>query len=379
MLFIVSDDDDIRQEEGPGEEGDSEDSFQDFGSPEDLDDIFADIPDDEGGSPAQTPEDVGRQEDDLFGPEEDDEDALDLTDVVEDFQAEGGQEADAGEEMAQEPEEPEGGEEDEEDEPEEEGLGFDLDDVDTDAVTDAASQEDEDWGEEAGEDEEGGPTLDTGAVKAQLKSAKAQKKVDLDLEDAPFLEDEEEEELPAAAVLKEEPEVGTAIEQARELPAWLKSKKLMIPLSLLLLLLLLIPAKMIFFPGVELFPKEKASLQETGDLKESELEPKKIEKQEITIRFKPFWVEKQTEDGKVRFLQCKFSFTTLNPQMELEVKHKDIIIRDAIYYYLRNKELEFLVDSKNLSALKTDLLTVMNQYLGSDQIDNLLIEEYLVR
>ena len=56
-----------------------------------------------------------------------------------------------------------------------------------------------------------------------------------------------------------------------------------------------------------------------------------------------------------------------------------IVVRDAVYYYLKNKSMEFLTDKKNTETLKKDVLSVINQFIGAQPLDNLLIEEYLVK
>ncbi|NMC49119.1 MAG: flagellar basal body protein FliL, partial [Desulfovibrio sp.] len=44
-----------------------------------------------------------------------------------------------------------------------------------------------------------------------------------------------------------------------------------------------------------------------------------------------------------------------------------------------NKQLIYLDDKKNADALKQDLMSVMNQFLGDEQLQNLFIEEYVVK
>lgn len=61
------------------------------------------------------------------------------------------------------------------------------------------------------------------------------------------------------------------------------------------------------------------------------------------------------------------------------MRQKTTILRDAIYYYLRNKDLTYLSDKNNVEALKQDLLSVMNQYLSQDRLDDVLIDQYLVK
>ena len=43
------------------------------------------------------------------------------------------------------------------------------------------------------------------------------------------------------------------------------------------------------------------------------------------------------------------------------------------------RDMEFLTDKKNTETLKKDVLSVINQFIGAQPLDNLLIEEYLVK
>jgi flagellar FliL protein len=84
-------------------------------------------------------------------------------------------------------------------------------------------------------------------------------------------------------------------------------------------------------------------------------------------------------DRKVRFLHCRFALVTADPAAGREIDLKRLVLRDALYYYLKNKNYDFLAETKNMEALKKDLLSVVNKFLGADQIDTILIEEYLVK
>ena len=78
-------------------------------------------------------------------------------------------------------------------------------------------------------------------------------------------------------------------------------------------------------------------------------------------------------------MSIRFSAATTEHAAELEFKRNRIVVRDAVYYYLKNKSLEFLTDKNNTEALKKDVLSVINQFIGAQPLDNLLIEEYLVK
>jgi flagellar FliL protein len=81
----------------------------------------------------------------------------------------------------------------------------------------------------------------------------------------------------------------------------------------------------------------------------------------------------------VRFLVCKFAAVTTNEELSAELEQKNTILRDAIFYYLKNKDLTYLSDKENVETLKTDILSVINQYLSVARLETLLIEKYMVK
>ncbi|WP_027180439.1 flagellar basal body-associated FliL family protein [Maridesulfovibrio bastinii] len=222
-------------------------------------------------------------------------------------------------------------------------------------------------------------TEESGGSASQGRAAQ---KVDLDLDDAPFLEDEdEEEELP-----EEEPE---DIPSLGESPQKKKSKTMLfvfIGIGVIILLLSAIAVKVFIFDS----PEEKpAPPPQEAPLEEETPPPPPVEKQApppppeepgITlIRMKPFWIDHKDKKGAIRFLVARFSLTTTDELVVAEYARKKVTIRDAVYYYMKNKDLNFLSDKKNGEALKKDLLMVINQYIAAGQFDEILFEEYLVR
>ena len=209
---------------------------------------------------------------------------------------------------------------------------------------------------------------------------KALQKVDLDLDDAPFLEDEPEETPPPA---EESGPGDAAVEQA---PAKPKSKKklfLLIGLVVLLLgggaaayfLLLKKPAAPPPPPPVEAPHEEELPPPPPPPPPPEPPAPKP----EIVLTMDPFLVELTDKAGRSRFLSIRFSAATTEHAAELEFKRNRIVVRDAVYYYLKNKSLEFLTDKNNAEALKKDVLSVINQFIGPQALDNLIIEDYLVK
>jgi len=209
--------------------------------------------------------------------------------------------------------------------------------------------------------------LDTDELTSDLP--KESQKVELDLEDAPFLEEEEDEEEEE----EEEEEPEGLEEPKRERGPWFRNLKIVLPAGGLLLALLVILG-ILFWPTAEPPPEPEPEMAQ--EMQEPEVvEP---EEQEFLVSMEPFWVEQQEENGRIRFLVCKFTAVTTSEKLSYEITQKTTMLRDAIFYYLKNKDLTFLSDEENVEALKADILSVINQYLTL-RLENLLIEQYLVK
>ena len=228
-------------------------------------------------------------------------------------------------------------------------------------------------------------SLDT-QVKAKLDDSelsddlpKALQKVDLDLDDAPFLEDEEEAPAAPEASAEPFPEEVPAEEQK-------PSRKKFIFIGAAALVLLLGGAAAFFLlrkpaaPPVETPPvAPEAEPAVPPPAPPPVLEPPKPPQQELVMPMAPFLVEMTDATGRTRFLNLRFTAVTTDPAVRLEFMRNTIVVRDAVYYYLKNKSMEFLTDKKNTETLKKDVLSVINQFIGAQPLDNLLIEEYLVK
>ncbi len=221
-------------------------------------------------------------------------------------------------------------------------------------------------------DEQEKAAIDTGKITAP--SNRSMQKVELDLDDAAFLDDEEEiEDEPAEADKK-------ALQEKDEKPAkkpfpfWKYKKFILAGLAVVLVGVML-------FLWMFLRPKHDVPPVPPPVPEEESVPPPKEEPPELTeylMSFEPFWVEFET-NGTYRFLTCRFSFPVQGDVLKFEVDKKRIIIRDAVYYYFKNKNLVFLDNSDNAGTLKIDLLEIINQYLGNGQLEEILIQEYRVQ
>lgn len=219
-------------------------------------------------------------------------------------------------------------------------------------------------------------------VKAKLDDSelsddlpKALQKVDLDLDDAPFLEDEAEEAPPPP-----EAEAASPFDEPAE-PAKPSRKKLFILIGAVVAVLGL-GAAAYFLVFKKPPPPPPPVVQEEAPPPPLEPTPPPeppAPKREIVMPMEPFLVELADPTGRTRFLSIRFTAVTQEPAVELEFRRNRIVVRDAVYYYLKNKSLAFLTDKNNADALKKDVLSVINQFVGAQPLDNLLIEDYLVK
>ncbi len=222
------------------------------------------------------------------------------------------------------------------------------------------------------------------SVEAESQPASVSKvdaKVELDLDDAPFLDDE---------TLEPEPEAEEkAPESARSAPAAEGSsstggkakpnrKKLFLAGGVALVLLIAgIGVNVFLFPGEQAPPA--APVPEPEKVLAAPKPLPEAATPHHVLQWPPFWVEVKDTEGAVRFLTCKFSIPTDNAILFAEMNAKRLILRDALFYYLRNQPIISLTDEAKSQAFKSDLMTVLNEHLGSGKISEILIEDYLVQ
>ncbi len=224
-----------------------------------------------------------------------------------------------------------------------------------------------------------GDSGDLGQTKAKLDDSelsdelpKALQKVELDLDDAPFLEDEKEEVAPSA------PEELASPPTEPVAAPWWKKKIVIFGGAGIALVLLGVMAYFLLFskPEAPVPPVEEETEEEAL---EPQQPPPPPEEKETVVILDHFLVEQTDEKGETFLLSLKFSTVTKGEELEKELKRNAVVLRDAVYYYLKNKQLISLGDKKGIEVLKQDLMSVMNQFLGDVQIQNLLIEEYVVK
>lgn len=209
-------------------------------------------------------------------------------------------------------------------------------------------------------------------------------KVQLDIDDAPFLQ-EAEPEAPVPAPLPEDPasrtgaddEAAQAAAEARKK----KKKKIIIAAGAGFALLLAGGAALWWF--VLRTPPPPAAAPQVVVVSKQD-DKGTAAPSEFYINFEPFWLElvggaTTPDKDNVFLLVCKFTAVTSGEVTLQEAQNKVIVLRDALYFYLKNKDYNFLTDPHNTPTIKKDLVSVLNGYLGTGKVDDVLFESYLGR
>lgn len=212
---------------------------------------------------------------------------------------------------------------------------------------------------------------------------KGLQKVELDLDDALFLEFEEKEEEPEPEPEPEPEEPSLPV--PLETPPTSHPRRKLLILGVAAALCLLLGATAAYFfmksatePAEEI--AEQAPRPEEAAQAVAPTTGNATAKPVVLVAYPMdrFQVEYALAD-QIRFLTCRLVATNLTELLRLEMQTKSILIRDGIYRYLKNAPLSFLDNPDNSDKLKQDLARVINQHLKSGQVSEILIEEYVVR
>lgn len=195
------------------------------------------------------------------------------------------------------------------------------------------------------------------------------KKVELDLDDAPFLQ-AEEKDMPTASHADVVPEApDDEADKAR------KRKKKLLILGGVALLLLIAAGVAIWWFFFRAAPPAVPGLEPEIIVVPSV--PADTGPSDIVRPFAPFIIPLKEADGRTHFLVCKFSAITTDPNINREVDQQRIALRDAIYYYLKSKDSAFLLNAHNVPEIKQELLSIFNDYLTHGKLEDILFESYL--
>lgn len=199
--------------------------------------------------------------------------------------------------------------------------------------------------------------------------ALASNKVELDLEDAPFLKDETE--------TPEEPEDSAADNAAGQEPETEEAKPFSKKKKILLIgggvALVVIVALGVFV--VPALLENKPTLQNIIVVPN----PKVTQAPKVfQVKLDPFILECTDSTGSKKFLQASFILSTSNYDVYHEISNNQKVLRDAIYYYLEIQDTDTLLDTTHQQQLKLGLLDILNKYIINGQLEDLFIDSFLV-
>lgn len=205
-------------------------------------------------------------------------------------------------------------------------------------------------------------------------------KVELDLDDAPFLNDFEEEaptEEEEAPKVEETEELELPAKEVPQKTGLLANKKKLIALAGALCLIIAGAAGAFFFffsgdaePEAE--PDEKRRVVVVTPPAGEATAPVQV------VELKPFVIPSKGSEGEIRLLHCTLNIPYDDPVQSQEIGARMLEIRNAIYYYLVNKPLSHLSSEEEAALLKQDLVNVINELLTIQKINGIYIQEYVV-
>lgn len=205
-------------------------------------------------------------------------------------------------------------------------------------------------------------------------AVQASQKVQLDIDDAPFLLAIDDTPPPPVARSAESTDVATT-EGGEDQKRARKKKMLLAAAGGVVVVLLLAAVAVWWFVGSPP-PDLPVQPEPTVIVVPS---PKSVTgPQEYKIDFAPFMVEQRNGNG-VHFLQARFAGTSKSEVVIKEAENKRLVLRDSIYYYLRNKTHQYLVDPANALVIKQDLLDIVNGSLTQGKMDDILLVNYIIK
>ena len=203
----------------------------------------------------------------------------------------------------------------------------------------------------------------------------ANDKVQLDIDDAPFLLDPDEEEAPPP-VLSAERSLIT-----RETTETGKGKKKLIAVIIILAL-----ATAGIGTAIGLFvlkknpPPPLTAATDTPPVVVVPATPAAPPPPaEYNLKLAPFWVPVKTPANEDRFLVATFVLNTKDAVLNTEMQDKLTTLRDSIYYYLSNKDYAFLTDPASAESIREDLIEAINHYLVQGELKNLYFDQYILQ
>lgn len=213
------------------------------------------------------------------------------------------------------------------------------------------------------------PQVEVANSNVPAESPKKPAKVELDIEDAPFLKEE------APPEPEPEKKEDTPQQEGAEAPKKKSKKKLIIiVLALAIVAVGVIAFLLLSGPPAPPPPEPEAP---KPDVIVVPSKPATQTSPDIVKEFERFIIPIGDALPSTKFLICQFSTVTKNPALDSEIDQKILVLRDAVYFYLRGKSYEYLLEPKNAAAIKEDLVGILNDYLGMGKLEDVLLDTYL--
>lgn len=203
--------------------------------------------------------------------------------------------------------------------------------------------------------------------------ALASNKVELDLEDAPFLADESEVSEEENSSKNDSNVSSNEDEDLENEGSFFSRKKKLILIGAGVALLLLIGLGVLIVPSL---------LEDDGVLQNVIVVPSADVKRGPMVqqvKLEPFFVQCTDASGNIHFLQATFVLSSSNTDVFHEISNNQKVIRDTIYYFLNIQSPSMLLDTTNQKQIKEELFNAVNDVIVSGSLDDLFIDSYLIK
>lgn len=162
-----------------------------------------------------------------------------------------------------------------------------------------------------------------------------------------------------------------------------ETKKKVIPFALILLIVFVLLSITASFTVYYIYVKKPIS-EETIPVEEPTVIQEKAppittitkEIEYLTMPWDPFWLQ-VNQDGKERFLTLSFSILATTPKVLKELQHKEIVVRDAIYYYLQH--VNITSNKETIEKIKKDIVEILNLNVSTGTIESIGIETFFIQ
>jgi Flagellar basal body-associated protein len=96
------------------------------------------------------------------------------------------------------------------------------------------------------------------------------------------------------------------------------------------------------------------------------------------VSLEPFTIPMTGSEGETRFLTLTIAIGAESDVQKEELTGRMLQIRDAIYYFLINRPLTLLQTEQAAESFKQDLVSVINEHMTIEKIRQIYLQEYLV-